>query len=565
MTDSATQAQVLPQLSLNVVLETALEAFIAIDATGRVTGWNPAAADTFGYSVDEALGRPIDELIIPPSHRNAHRAGVSRLAAGEPGRLLGQRLQLPACHRDGRRMHIELTFAGVRGDEGPQFYAFAHDITERVRAEKFRNCELAVSTALSQAKDTGRAAVAVLNAIATTLQWPYAEMWIPDTGQEQLHCVARWNEPGRDFTAFHVEQYPVGVGGPGLVWATGEPLWIRDLATDDRSPRSVTAGAVGLHVTLLVPIRSGATTLGVLAFFGDDIEDPEDTLIALLTGIAAHVGQYLERRRSEELEVELAQTKEHFVAVINHELRNPLAAVVGYTHLLLGDPDLQTEHHRTVEAICRNADRMSALIDDLLDFSQLESGRFRLHLQPVDLSVVLNEAVHGLQAAAERKHLSVTTDLASPAVIEGDNARVRQILDNVLSNAVKYTPAGGRVDVTMSTGGQHVVCTVADSGIGIPRADQDKIFTRFFRATTAVASGTPGTGLGLAVTKTLVEAHHGTISYTSDGKTGTTFTVTFPRHMDNTPLEPDEIRSGPSRVRERPAKRAVPQAGPARP
>ena len=126
---------------------------------------------------------------------------MARLTAGGPGTLLGQRLQLPACHRDGHRLQVELTFAAVATDDGPHYYAFAHDITERHRAERFQGCELAVSTALSRAQDASHAAAAVLQAIGGTLQWPYAEMWMPDDDGKVLRCVARWSAPSRDFTA----------------------------------------------------------------------------------------------------------------------------------------------------------------------------------------------------------------------------------------------------------------------------------------------------------------------------------------------------------------------------
>ena len=530
MSTSADAGDLIPRLSLDLVLDTALEAFIAIDSTGRVTYWNPAAERTFGYTHQEAIGRPVDELIIPESHRAAHRAGVARLVAGQPGTLLGQRLHLPACHRDGHRLYIELTFAPVTTDDGLQFYAFAHDITEQHRAERFRGCQLAVGTALSEAHDTGQAAAAVLEAIATSLQWPYAEMWTPTEQEQMLRCTARWSAPGRDFTAFHADNYPRGVGAPWLVWASGEPLWIPNLATDGRSPRSAIADQAGLHATLIVPVRSGTTNLGVLAFFGEEIEDPADILISLLTGIAAQLGQYLERRRAEELEVELARTKEHFIAVITHELRNPLAAVVGNAHLMLDDAaHLPPEHRDSVEVMARNAERMSGLIDDLLDHRQLESGQFALHLELVDLCEVLQEALGDLQSAADVKRLAFSASLPPDAIVNGDRTRLRQVADNLIGNAVKYTPAGGRITITVATQDDRITCTITDTGIGIPPTEHHRIFTPFYRATTALASDRPGSGLGLAVTKALVEHHHGTIHYTSDGTHGTTFTVTLPK------------------------------------
>lgn len=519
------------QMSLDLVLGTAQEAFIAIDCDELVTYWNPAAEVTFGYPASEAIGRPVSELIVPASHREAHRTGVARLVAGGLGRRLGQRLRLPACHRDGHRLHIELTFAPVNTEDGLQFYAFAHDITDQYRAERFRGCELAVSRALSEVPDTGQAAAAVLKAIASSLQWPYAEMWMPAEQEHAFDCVARWGDPGRDFTAFQVDRYPEGVGSLWLVAETGEPLWISDLANWGRTPRSAIAAEVGLHVTLLVPVRSGARTLGVLAFFGEEIEDPKDILVSLLTGIAAQVGQYLERRRAEELEVELARTKEHFIAVVTHELRNPLAAVLGYGNLMRGDEQLNADHHDDVEGICRNAERMSTLIDDLLDHQQLSLGRFALHPEILDLRDIVDEALDAIRAAADAKDQTVASSLAPRAFVNGDPGRLRQVVDNLLSNAVKYTPNGGRISVHLTVHDETVSCAITDTGIGIPADEKRRMFTPFYRATTALASDSPGTGLGLSVTKALIEHHHGSIDYTSDGGHGTTFTVTLPRAL----------------------------------
>lgn len=202
-------------LDVAAVLDSALEAFVTVDGDGRVTGWNPAAERTFGYRCDEALGRRIDELVIPQSYRDAHRRGLAQVAAGGSGRLLGQRLELPARHRDGRTLFIELTLNAVATAAGRQFCGFAHDITERRRAERFRGCELAVAQALAGALDTSRAGRAVLEAVATTLDWPYAELWLTDPDQLGLSCAARWSAPGTDHHRLAMDHLAPGVGAPG--------------------------------------------------------------------------------------------------------------------------------------------------------------------------------------------------------------------------------------------------------------------------------------------------------------------------------------------------------------
>jgi PAS domain S-box-containing protein len=389
-------------LDVRAVLDSALEAFVTVDVEGLVTGWNPAAERTFGYRADEAIGRRIDELIIPESYRAAHRQGLAGVAAGGPGRLLGQRLELPACHRDGRTLYVELTLNPVATAQGRQFCGSAHDITERRRAERFRGCELAVAQALADAVDTGQAGRAVLQAVATTLDWPYAELWLTDPDQQTLSCVARWSPPGTDYQSLAANHLQPGVGAPGVAWQRGEPVWIPDLAADPDAgaARGAAAAAAGLHVTLALPIPGGTTPLGVLAFLGTAVADPQDVLIALLSGIAAHVGQYLQRRRAEELAVQLARAKEEFLALIVHELRNPLGVILAYGRMLLDDDDGgdQSDRRHLLGAIDRNAVNLSTIVNDLLDLARLESGQFSMRMTATDLCAPVRDAAETARA-----------------------------------------------------------------------------------------------------------------------------------------------------------------------
>jgi len=517
-------------LDARAVLDAALEAFVTVDVDGRVTGWNPAAERTFGYSRDEAVGRRIDELIIPEAYRAQHRRGLAEVATGGSGRLLGQRLELPACHRDGRTLFIELTLNVVATDDGPQFCGFAHDITERRRAERFRGCELAVAKALADAADTGQAGRAVLEAVATTLDWPYAELWLATPDQQNLVCAARWSAPGRDYAAFAADTLASGLGVPGVAWQTGQPIWLPDLAADTRYPRSAAAAACGLHVTLAVPIHGHTTPLGVLAFFGTAIADPEDMLIALLSGIAAHVGQYLERRRAEELTVQLARAKDEFIALITHELRNPLSVILAYGRMLLDDDSDHADRRALLEAIDRNAANLSTIVNDLLDLARLESGQFSMRMTATDLCAAIRDAAEAARPVATSRQIRLTVDLPDRAPVTGDATRLRQVADNLISNAVKYTPPGGTVTITITCPGDRVRLTVADTGIGIPQTERDRLFQRFYRTPTAMAAGIPGTGLGLVITRTIIENHHGTITLADHPGPGTTFVINLPHH-----------------------------------
>jgi PAS domain S-box-containing protein len=222
----------------------------------------------------------------------------------------------------------------------------------------------------------------------------------------------------------------------------------------------------------------------------------------------------------------LDRMKDELVAVVSHELRNPVGVIAAYTEELLADPVLAGR--RELQVIGRSSAHLLHLVQDLLDLARLDAGHDTIDPRPVPLARLLREAVQAHQPAAGAADVTIVADLSPVPVIEGDAGRLRQVLDNLLSNAVKYTPAGGTVTVTGHDDGDTVTVTVADTGIGIPAEQYPKLFTRFFRASTATRRGIKGTGLGLAVTHAVVTAHHGAIVARPRPQGGTEFVVTLP-------------------------------------
>ncbi|WP_412744983.1 ATP-binding protein [Krasilnikovia sp. MM14-A1004] len=514
------------------VLAAALEAYVCSDATGRVVSWNPAAESTFGYTSEEACGRRIEELIIPERHRAAHRAGLARLAAGEPGRVLGERLQLSALHRDGHEFPIEMTLTATHEPSGRLYHAFAHDVTSAHRAGLFLAAESAVARGLAEAHSSSSAAARVVEALGVRMGWPVVELWLVDESRQLLCCEARHVAPGRALGAFAVEEMEPGDGLPGRVYLNNQPRWIPDLAVDPGSVRSRAAARAGLHMATGVPICAFDQSLGALCVYGDRVEDSQDAVIALLSGLATQVGQYLDRRRAEELAVELARTKDEFLTLVTHELRNPLSVITATASVAeeeLGSVPL--EDQRTyLRTIARSAQRLSVMAEDLLDLARLESGHLEIRPEPTDLSEIIEAAVQALGTHAADKDLTVTVRVPRELPLYADPHRLRQVADNLLSNAIKYTPAGGAVTVTADTDGsaEGITWSVADTGIGIPQADRPRLFRRFYRASSAVDKRIPGTGLGLVITRAIVERHHGTIELADRHGSSTTFVIQLP-------------------------------------
>jgi signal transduction histidine kinase len=250
-------------------------------------------------------------------------------------------------------------------------------------------------------------------------------------------------------------------------------------------------------------------------------------LVALLVRQRRLVAR--ERFHIEQLRV-LDRLKDEFVASVSHELRTPLTSIRGYLELVLhGEAgELKTEQREFLNVVDRNAERLIHIVGDLLDVAQIEAGQLSLDLQSRDLATVVAESVDAaLPVAADRRiELELETNGGSTVAI--DRERFGQVVDNLLSNALKFTDPGGRVDVRVAAPNEHAVVEVADSGMGIPEEEQAKLFERFFRAEAAGEKAIQGTGLGLWISKAIVEAHGGRIGVASRLGHGTTFRIELP-------------------------------------
>ena len=222
--------------------------------------------------------------------------------------------------------------------------------------------------------------------------------------------------------------------------------------------------------------------------------------------------------------------KDDFVASVSHELRTPLTSIRGYLELLTSGEvgELNEEQERFLSVVDRNADRLLHVVGDLLFVSQAEAGVISLEKSPFELIGLLTEAVDAALPAAEAKDLAIQLNADHVAEVDADRARLAQVFDNLISNAIKFTLPGGRIDVSAVGRGNHVHIEIADSGMGISAEDQRRLFRRFFRTSTANEQAIQGTGLGLAIVKAIVDGHGGRVTVESEVGSGTTFCVELP-------------------------------------
>jgi len=225
---------------------------------------------------------------------------------------------------------------------------------------------------------------------------------------------------------------------------------------------------------------------------------------------------------------ESERQKDEFFALVSHELRTPLTSIIGYLELVLDAEDLSDDDRRFLEIVERNARRLLRLVGDMLFIAQVEAGRLTLERGPVDLLKVARESVDAAQPSAQRDMVTLTLDGAPVGIIEGDFDRLGQTIDNLISNALKFTPKGKEIAVRVADTDHGVEVAVSDQGAGIPADDLNHLFERFYRSSSPARRAVPGVGLGLAIVKTIIDAHDGVVWITSEEGTGTTVTFTIP-------------------------------------
>jgi signal transduction histidine kinase len=227
---------------------------------------------------------------------------------------------------------------------------------------------------------------------------------------------------------------------------------------------------------------------------------------------------------------ELDDLKDNLISVVSHELRTPLTSILGYLELLEQEREQLSQRQRHfLGVVDRNAERLLSLVVDLLFITQVRAGQLRLEREPLDLSELVHQAVEAALPTAQERQISVSVAQCADASVNGDRQRLGQVLDNLLSNALKFTDRNGTVQLRLSATDGEVVLEVADNGIGIPASEQRELFSRFFRTDAAIDAAIQGTGLGLSIVKAIVEGHGGQVGVESVEGDGATFRVTLPR------------------------------------
>jgi PAS domain S-box-containing protein len=490
---SAEEAQAL----LAAIIASSDDAIISKDLNGIVRSWNQAAQRIFGYTAEEMIGKSIT-VLFPPDRLDEEPKILERLKRGE--RV--EHFETIRVRKDGTPIAVSVTISPVHDRSGKIIGAskVARDITPNVELEGKFKAIIDSSDDAIISKD--------LNGI-----------------------VKSWNQSAERMFGYTAEEM---IGKSITVLFPPDRL--------DEEPKILEQLRRGQRVDHFetIRVRKDGRTVDVSVTISP-VKDPTGRVIGVskvarditsIKRILREREELLEREKAARFEAErVSRMKDEFLSTLSHELRTPLNAVLGWANILRSNGvDNPEELQQGLETIERNARAQAQLIEELLDMSRIINGKLRLDVQSVDLQVVISDAIESVRPAADAKGIRLTKVLDSKGgTITGDPNRLQQVLWNLLSNAIKFTPRGGRVQVFLRRVNSHVEITVVDSGQGIPANFLPQLFTRFSQAETSAARRHGGLGLGLALVKSLVELHGGTVKASSSGSDlGATFVVSLP-------------------------------------
>ena len=500
-------------------------AIVAVDADRRIREFNPSAEALFGRRRADTLGLDMPETLVPERYRQPFvEAMAGYLATGDRSGF-SRRVRLRGMRADGTERPVELTPMPVTVGGHTYFFGFLRDASELEEANRALAEGEARFRLLSEIAPVG-----IVQSDAQGVVRFVNDKWSEMSGIPRDEAIGEsWR------TTIH----PSDVARIDSVRDTSGVS--TEVAADVRL-RTASGGESWVHVEVRRITGADGEVVGRVAAL-TDVNDRMQMAAAQERDRARlsaqntelrdqHAAVERDRRRLSEQNTELRslnEAKVRYLATVSHELRTPLTSIVSFTELIRSeDGGLGEDVAEYLDIIQRNAERLLRVVGDLVDLEGLEEGVARLELAPISIPTVARESVRSGWATAASDGIRLDVMAQDGPEVQADSGRIQQVLDNLISNAVKFSPSGGRVEVRATHNASEWRIDVADTGMGIPASEVDHLFDRFFRASNARGARVPGSGLGLPTAKAIAELHGGRIEVASVVGTGTTFTVYLP-------------------------------------
>jgi PAS domain S-box-containing protein len=534
------------QQEANLILRTVIEgipdAIFLKDVEGCYQLANTGTANAIGKTIEEVIGKNDLELFPIEAATKIRQDDLKVIASGP----ISFAEDIPRQDGGVRTFSISKVPYRDKEDKVVGVIGIARDITEQKRLlmneEKVKRrlkVQYKVMSVLADSKDLSGAALKVIQVIADEMGWDISAFWCVSKNKKDLEAIEIWHRPLIDAPEFihttKTMKLTFGQGFPGRIWENQKPLWIADIKCDENFLRKKSAEKEYIRGAFGFPILYEKTVLGIVEFFSHEVREPDEEWLEAIATMGGQIGQFMKRIATEEELRRAIDARDEFLSIASHELKTPLSSLS--LQLQLADRSIKPETNeapppavlsKSFKRSLKQVRSLGNLVDDLLDVSKMQRGKLNLNYEETDLTVLVKSIVE--QFAEQLKAAKCLIEINFPATLVGDwdPHRIEQVLVNLISNIIKYAP-GKLAKISAMSSHNRVRLTVEDSGSGIPKDKQERIFERFERATSS--TNISGLGLGLFVVKRIVEAHRGRVRLESSEGEGSKFIVDLPRYL----------------------------------
>jgi PAS domain S-box-containing protein len=529
------RASEIAKARLAAIIDSSEDAIVGQSLDAVVTDWNAGAERLFGFTPDEAIGRPAFETFVPPDRKQELLDVLDRVQRGE--RI--EHFETVRQHKDGRRLNISIGVSPIQdvGGELLGISAIDRDISDRKRLEQSLRFLANGSKSLASLVDYR----STLQKVARLAVPDFADWCAVDlsgtNGKLERVAVAHV-DPDRVQLATEIhERYPPTPGatrGTMRVMLTGEPELIPDIdesllresARDEAHLRLLKD--LNLRSYMCLALKTKQKTLGAITFvFAESGRRYGEDDLAMAQDFAHRATVAIENARLYHELREADRRKDEFLAMLAHELRNPLMPIQTGLDVLAME---LSEPHDALQVMKQQVEHLIRLVDDLLDVSRIMRGRIELRTQPVSVQTVVRQSVNAVKSNFESRSQQLVVQMHEQELwLKADAVRLVQVLENLLTNASKYTDPGGRIELSVEAGDGQVAIRVRDNGSGLDPDILPKVFELFSQSPRTLDRSQGGLGIGLTLVRNLVNMHHGSVTAESPGiGQGSTFTVTLP-------------------------------------